>query len=181
MLFISISIKIGIKAMDYIAYLLGLNINGIPLSQQTLQDAINNISSLTDKLTNPEYIKKLKLYVETITNELEPIIKDFIDNLIDHIIQIIQKNEPRITSIIKDGLLDIPVAGLFISAADITTKFVEIVNDFIIHGTELTKSTSQNYNKLKKLNDIKFPSQIGGNIHKRIIDSIYNFHNINKI
>jgi hypothetical protein len=192
LLFISISVKIGIKAMDYVASVFGLDANGKPLSQQSLNEALQNINQLTDKLTNPEYVEQLKIYVQTITKELDPIITEFIQELFDHIINIIQQNQSRITTIVKDGLLDIPIAGMFISFADIATKIVEIGDSLFVNAANLTESTNKTFNKLKKLNDIPKPpsftsnQQNGGHkggkkINKRIFKSIQYFYNTNKL
>jgi hypothetical protein len=140
----------------------------------------------------------LKIYVQTITKELDPIITEFIQELFDHIINIVQQNQSRITTIVKDGLLDIPIAGMFISFADIATKIVEIGDSLFVNAANLTESTNKTFNKLKKLNDIPKPpsftsnpinnssftsnQQKGGKrINKRLFKSIQQFYNTNKL
>jgi len=179
LLLLSISVKFGIKSMDYVASLLHLNDNGIPLSQQSYQDAIKHISELTQKLQNPQFREQLKLYIQ----QLEPIIQDFIQDIFNHILDIINNNEPKITAIIKDGLLDIPIVGMFISLADIATKFVEIFDDLFIHGTEFAQKINGTYQKIKNLQqNTKFTGGKKNNkiIQNRLILSIQHFFDTNK-
>ena len=140
--------KYGILTVDWIGYTLGLNKEGRPISQQTIEELSESIRSLGEKLKQPEIRDAL---IESI-KEMEPVLKEAIFSFLNVALGAGEFVLKDLITFVCSDTPAAPVCGVFKFA----NNAVEFGEDILDTGRSSLKtvkgfneSTSKLFNKLQ--------------------------------
>lgn len=152
-LLLAISSRISIKAMDYIGTALQLDYNGKPISEQTRDEILTNIRTLTDKLTDPAYMDYLKKYIDVLSTDIEPIVKEKLDRISVMIVDLLAADAADLPKIAFEAVKTVPWLGSFFAAGSMFNDVSDLASSLLNKTTHAYKEVNDGIERVNKIID----------------------------
>ena len=128
-LYVAMFDKMGATAVDWVGASLGLSKDGVPISEQSMDELTSRMRKLAVELQSPEYLTYLKSSIRSYSEELLPVLRERMTAISQIIAEALSKNAEVLPKMVFDAMSAIPFAGSVVAMGKIANDVTKIVSN----------------------------------------------------